>query len=207
MSKKVNMATADRQLATRVSDFMTFHMSAITDRKRHFQAIEALNAKMQSHKNLEGSAIITKDQVEALLAEDEKAINDENARYTKACADKEKWVWYAEDIALYKAISTGEGVDGATKLWLAQWGLITESTTNIVKDIVDGTKGVKMASARTIVNSGAETWTKARTKADILKTVYAIVAEYMVKARTLQPVQIPEDIRAAFAPKAKKADK
>ena len=207
MAKKVNMATADRQLSVRVSEFMTFHMSAITDKKRHQQRIDALNARMASHKNLADSAIVTPEQVDALIAEDVRAIDAENAEYKKACDAKEQWIWYAEDVELYKAINSGDGVEGAVKLWLAKWGIITENTTNIVKDIVDGTKGLRMASARTIVNSGAETWTKARTKIDVLKTVYAIVAEYMVKARTLQPVQIPEDIRAAFAPKQKKADK
>ncbi len=200
MSKKVIMNQADRELAIRVSEFMQFHMSAITDSVRHRKVIADITAKIDNVANLKGS-IISDEQIEATIAKLRDEIDAENTRYEKARKDKERWAWYKEDIDLYNAIASGEGVSDATIAWLSAWKLSVGSNTNIVKDIVEGTKGVKMATARTIVNSGAKTWTKGRTKVDVLKTVYAIVAEYMVKANTLKAVDIPEDIRQAFAPK------
>lgn len=202
---KVNMKKADRALALRVSDFATFYMSKITDSKRHSQVISGLNATIKGLQNSLQSALPS-DGVESAIEVQRKLIEEENARYAKVLEDKAKWVWYEEDVELYKAISKGEGVRDAVISWLNSWGLDdVNKDTNLVQDIVSAIGGKRFAGARTIVNSGATTWTASRTKADVLKVTYAVVIEYMVKAHTLQPVAIPEDIREAFAPKKKSA--
>ena len=212
-TNKANMFKADREMAVRVADFATFYISRITDSRRHANLIKSIDGTIKGLNNSLGSAL---DKDAALAAiEGELALKDaENARYKKACEDRAKWVWAEEDVELYKAISAynssmnpsteqTEAVQKAVIAWFKAWGLTTDKDTNLVKDIVRATGGLRMASGKTVVNSGAETWTASRTKADVLKVAYAVTLQYMIKAGTVKPAAIPDDIREAFAPKKK----
>lgn len=209
MAKKVNMVKADRALSERVADFTTLHICKIADKVEHDKRIKSLEDSMQSHKNLKGSAVVTADQVDALLLEDYEKIEKENQRYAEARKLRDRFEWYQEDVDLYKAIETGNEADvyQSAVAWFHAWGLEdVDVKTNIVRDVVEGTKGLRINTARGIVNSGATVWTKARTKADVLKTVYAIVAQYMIKANTLKAPQVPDEVKAWFAPKKKQEE-
>lgn len=206
MTKKINMFKADRELSARVADFMTYHVSRITDTTRHDKTISGFRKDIASYENLRGSAHVTTEQVDAMIADKVAEIEAENARYEKAREEKARWQWAQEDVELYKAINCREGVADAAVAWLNAWKLEADESTNIVRDIVDATKGRRKATARKIVNSGATTWTQDRTKADVLNVAYCVVAEYMIKAGTLKATQVPEDVQEWFAPK-KKADK
>lgn len=203
---KVNMFKADRALSIRVSEFMEFHMSRITDSKRHNQIVAGINATIKGLNNALGSAL-DKDETKAAIDAQLNLLEKENARYKKACDDKAKWVWSVEDVTVYDAVKADKDVNEAICDWLNAWGLEVSGNENLVCDIIKNIGGKRFATSRAIVNSGAKTWTAARTKVDVLKVVYATVAEYMVSAGTLKPVQIPEDIREAFAPKSKKSAK
>ena len=212
-TKKINMFKADRAMAARVEDFATLYISKITDSKRHSSLIKSIDGTIKGLNNSLGSALDKETAVTAVEAQ--IALKDaENARYKKACEDRAKWVWAEEDVELYKAISAynssmnpsaeqTETVENAVIAWFSAWGLETDKNTNIIKDIVRATGGLKIATSRVIVNSGAETWTSARTKADVLKVAYAVTLQYMIKAGTVKPAAIPDDIREAFAPKKK----
>lgn len=205
MAKKINMATADRALAVRVSDFATFYMSKIADAKRHSMAVKGIEDTIKGLNNALGSAL-DKDTTLAAINAQMTLLEQENQRYAALIEKKAKWVWYEEDLDLYEAIKKGEGVRDAVIAWLQAWGLEdVDRHTNLVRDMVDAVGGKRFGSAPTIVNSGATTWTASRTKADVLKVAYAVVIEYMVAARTIKAVDIPEDIREAFAPKKKSA--
>ena len=205
MAKKINMATADRALAVRVSEFATFYMSKIADAKRHSMAVKGIEDTIKGLNNALGSAL-DKDTTIAAINAQMTLLEQENQRYAQLIEKKAKWVWYEEDLDLYEAIKKGEGVRDAVIAWLQAWGLEdVDRHTNLVRDMVDAVGGKRFGSARTIVNSGATTWTASRTKADVLKVAYAVVIEYMVAASTIKAVDIPEDIREAFAPKKKSA--
>lgn len=206
MAKKVDMFSASKAMSVRVVDYMHTQVWNVVIKARLRKAAEKLAQEIESAENLRGSAIITEEQVDAIIAE-KQAEFARTEEALQAELDKEATFAYTgEDKAFYKAYKAAEGDEGKIKAAIVEfcgaYDLKVEGT-DLLAELADCVRGVKKASAAQIVKSGATQFTAARTKNDVLTVLYGRIAERMIEAGTIKPEKIPADVRAMYEKKNK----
>lgn len=198
---KVDLFAADKAMSTRVADFMRIKVWNITLKARLEKAKADAEIRLENCEALKGQTTKDPAMYDAMI-EDIIAIRDKaQADYDAAVKDGEKFAYTEQDKALYKAYKDGKTVDGLVE-WFGFYGLEVDAETGLVQTLVNAFGGSKALSGRGVVRSNAEQFTKdLRGRDDILKVFYGKLAEAMMKAGTLKPEAIPEDVRDYYAPK------
>ena len=200
--KKVNMFTAKKELATRVNEYMTKRVWSVVLRSRMKDGIKRLDAKIDALRDesstvdkaarLDGIIKLMKERAELTEKVNEQVKNEATLELT----DTDKAFLKAYKAAKNQKMLRDAVVDfcKAYDLDLIGKDLLAEICTLI--------SGGSKATTRTIVQSGATTFTKDKRSArQILDLVYGRLAERMLKAGTLKAADIPEDVRAMYAKK------
>lgn len=201
--KNVNLRTADRTMNERVSEYATIRLSNITSAVRHKKAVAELEASIKSLEACIGTSKVKAD-FPALIAEKRSELDKLEADYKEALKKRERFVYTKEDLELYNAYLNHEDLETALYHWGMAWKLDLTATKQLrtMAEAVSGKQG--KASTRTVINSGFATMTKDRSKQNFLDLVYGLLTEECVRQGL--KMDIPDDVRAAYAPK-KKADK
>ena len=207
MSKlhSANLVSADRAMNERVEEYLTVCISKITDSTHHRQAVDAIKASIKGLENCRGSVISDAD-IDAGIAAKNKELEKLQADYKAACKVAATFVYTKEDLALYNTFATRTEETDLLKAvadWASAWKLDL-TNTRLARDIVYACSGRTNATVRQVINSGCATMTKARSKKQVLDMAYRTLSQEMV-AKGLK-VTIPDDIKAFYAPKAKKSD-
>lgn len=204
MSKKVNMFNASKEMSERVAQYMRVKVYGAILTTRYKKEVGEWDEKIEKAPKLLEGSIFAKNLPEIL--EEYKAKRQEIVdKYEVLREEAEKFTLCKADGDFYKLYREGKHEE-ALIAWGKAWGLELEGT-DFLGVLKYGIAGVKQGSARTIVTSGATEFTSLRNKGDVLKTMYALIAEKMLAVGTLKPEQLPEDVVAYYEKKAKKSAK
>lgn len=189
--KKVDFFQADKTMSTRVSYFMKVRISDVTRQTRYKKEIKDIEQKIENApEDLKGS--ILADRIDELI---EELINKKEVikeEYKKLREEAEKFSFNEADNAFYKAYKNGNVEEGLTE-WANYYNFNITDTT-LLQELKMVVSGVRVATNKTIIKSGAKTFTQARSKQDVLKTLYSVLCEKMIEAGTIKPEQLPDDI-------------
>lgn len=205
MSKKTDFFQADRELSTRVAEFMRVNVWGITLRVRFKKEEEKILASLSALDNVEaegGSRLFDESEADAIRERLEKKLADLRKKYEKQAEEEARFKFTDADKALFKAYKADSLTSGIEEFF-SNYGLNVSEDYALLADFNKALAGRRKASARTIVNSDGEQWTQARSRNDILNTFYAILSEKLLQAGTLKVTEIPEDVRDFYAPKKK----
>lgn len=208
-NKKVDLFKADKEMAERVSDFMSKKVWGITLQARYKKEVETIQASIEGLRKLEGSILAeqTETNIKALesrieeLSEALKKQKEEEATFSFTEADEAMYT-------AYKKATTNAMIYSAIVEWFKGYNLDVDGTM-FIQSMMDAIGGKQPNNNKGIIRSGATVFNaEKRTKTNFLKVFYGELAEAMLKAGTLKATAIPEDIREFYAPKAKtKKDK
>lgn len=188
----------------RVSEYATVCLSGITLKVRFNKAVEKLSNSIKVLETLKEESAISADSLDKEIDERRNEIEKLTNDHKEAMKKKARFVYTAEDYDLFDAFKAGEDLAEAFVTWADAWSLDLRNT-GLLKDLVNGVSGKQgKASARTIINTEFGTMTKDRNMRNFLDIAYGIMCEECVKKGL--KMDIPDDVRAAYAPK-KKADK
>lgn len=202
----VNLFAANRDMADRVVEYMHVKVMGITYRKRAEREIASIDASIVGLDNLKDSVLA--DTIPTARLELEKKKADVKVALQKHLEAEGRFQWSDADNKFYKAYTKAETRAlkyNALDAWFASYGL--KSSIDFDDQFIDALSGKRAASATKIVRSGAETWTAARTKTDIMNTFYGTLCEMELRANIVRPEQIADDIVKAYAPRKKAAKK
>lgn len=207
-NKKVDMFKADKKFSTRVTEYMHARVWGIVYKKRLEVELAEYDRKLAIAREISEdeatSTILSKEDAERLAVKYAELKEQVENKYAKLVEENAKFEYTEYDKAFYKTYSAdGDNRAKAVTDFCSAYKLEVKDT-NMLEDIVSAIGGARKASAGQVVRSNATKFTDAkRTKSDVLNILYGRIAEYMLKAGTIKPEAIPEDIRAAFAPKKK----
>ena len=205
---KINFFNADRALSVRVSDFVRCQIWAGTLKQRASIEIKKHEQGISGAENLRGS-IISDDQINAMVAAHTAEILKIRKNLKAALEAEASWKWDDADNAFFKAwskASTKALEYKALQEWFKVKGGLDVDDYRQMDEYFAAMGGLRLNSFRGIVESDGTQWTKKRTKADVLKVFYALLAEKMIAAGTISKGQIPEDMAEYYAAiKEKKA--
>lgn len=198
---KVDFYSADKAMSLRVADFMRVRVYGATLQTRYKRDMADIDKKIEdTPRLLEGSIFANKiDEVIAELVAKKDEIKE---KYDELRANAEKFVFTDADNEFYKNYKNGNITNG-----IIAWGKcynIDFTNTVQLKQLEEAISGKKNANARTIITSGATQFTSARNKGDILKVMYGVLAEDMLKAGTLKPEALEADVVDFYATKKRK---
>lgn len=200
-----DMFKFDRAFSERITEFMRCKVWGITLRKRWSLEKKQLEAAIDGLRNCEGSIVGDVDAdiqaIEAKIAKRQQVITDQ-------LKDEASFSWNDTDNVFYKAYKNAvdwtEVIDGMLDFCVSYGIERNEIGKDIVNDVLATISGGRKASATAIIRSDAKVFTNdKRTKTDVLSLMYGRFAEHCIKAGTIKPADIPEDIREAYAPKKK----
>lgn len=205
---KIDLFKADKAMAERVSKFMNAKVWGIVFRKRAEQDIKAFEGSIEAKKRLEGSTLWEKAQAD--IASLEADIVSTKEALKKNIEENATFDYTEADNAFYKSYKEAESdaaVVEAVEAWFRGYKLEVAGT-DFLADIIHAISGERKAGAGVIIKSGATQFTIAkRAKNDVLCVFYGKLSEKMLEAGTLKATEIPEDIRAMYAPKKKSENK
>ncbi len=202
MAKQVNMFEASKALSERVAFFMKARVNGAILKARYDDARKKYQSAVEALENVKGT-MIEEHYLESLKAlEDDIAAK--KAEYEKNIEETATFEYSEADKALYKSYKDGESVSDALCKWARAYDLEIAGT-DFLKQLLTGIAGLKPENGRGIIKSKGTSFVKLRSKDDILKTMYGMYTEKMLDVGTLKVKQIPADVYAMYAPKAKKA--
>jgi len=204
MAKKVDMYRANKEMTERIAQYMRVKVTGATLQTRYKREIGEWQAKIDNApKMLEGSVLA--DRLPEILDEYAAKIEEIKAKYDKLREEAEKFTLCSADGDFYKLYKQGKIEEGLIA-WGKAWGLELEGTDflGVLKYAV---AGLKQASARTIITSGATEFTQLRNKGDVLKTIYALFAEKCVAIGFLQAEKLEDDVVSYYKKPSKKSAK
>ena len=205
--QNVDLFKADKAMSDRVAEFMQKKVWGITLTTRYKKDVEDCEATISGLEKLKGS-ILAKSADEDILAVQQR-MADLKAKLDKQKEEEASFEYSKEDTAMYngyKKATTVAQIHTAIEAWFRVYGLEVCGST-LINEIISAVSGERFATNRTIVNSGATTFTGKRSKTDFLKVFYGKLSEKMLEAGTLKATAIPEDIQEYFAPKKKEGKK
>jgi hypothetical protein len=207
---KVDFFKADKGFSKRVVEYMDKKVWAITLKTRYRKDIEKLESDLVRYDEvLNSTDVVGEEELKSattlkLLAL--KKIDETTKKYQEQVEKEGKFEWNDADKKFYD-VYKDKGVAAAITEFCALYGLNVENT-DLLLELEQAISGARRATAKTIIQSGAKTFTSdIRTKGDVLGIVYGRLAEKMIAAGTIKAADIPDDIKAAYAPKAKKSNK
>ena len=203
-NKKVDLFQADKTMAERVSDFMQKKVWGITLQARYKKEVETIQASIEGLRKLEGS--ILAEQTEGNIKALEDRITKLNEALQKQKEEEATFAFTEADLTLYtayKKATTNAMVYSAIVEWFQGYNLDVNNTS-FIQGFMEALGGKMPNNNKGIIRSGATIFNaEKRTKTNFLKVFYGELAEAMLKAGTLKATAIPEDVRDAYAPKAK----
>ena len=203
-NKKVDMFKADKTFAARVCEYMHARVWGIVYKKRLQVELEELDRKIAilDEMSKDGTEIMTADELKEAQERYASLKEEATKKYQKKVEEDATFAYSEHDNAFFKTYSKdGDHREEAVIDFCEAYGLQVQDTT-MLDDIVSALGGARKASATTIIRSKAKTFTlDKRSKGDILNILYGRIAEYMIKAGTIKPQSIPDDIRQAYAKK------
>lgn len=200
----VDLFQADKAMGERVADFMQKKVWGITLQYRYKKEVETITASIEGLRKLEGSILQnqTEENIKALenriveLTEALKKQKEEEATFSFTEADNTLFKEYDKattNVMIYTAIVK----------WFKVYGLDVDGTL-FIQSMMDAIGGKQPENNKGIIRSGATKFNaEKRKKANFMKVFYGELAEAMLKAGTLKPTAIPEDVREFYAPKKK----
>ena len=198
--KKTDLFAANKDMSSRVADYMRIKVWNVTIKARLEKAIKDGEQRIET---LEGLAHDTGKDYSEAIADVEKVVEDAKANYKKLVEEGEKFELTENDkefYANYKKDTVAK--EAAIVKWFKKYGLDLKADEDLVVDLADAISGARKLSGRGIVRANAEKFTdNVRTKNDVMTVFYGRLSERMLEAGTLKPEAIPEDVRAFYAPK------
>lgn len=203
--RKTDLFKANREMSERVAEFMRTKVWGITLKARCQKEIKEAQTGIDGLKKLKGS-ILGENAHNDIIAL-EAHITELNEKLKKQLEEEALFEYTKEDGEFYKAYKNATNnteVANAIIGWFKVYNLEVTSENDIVVSIMDAISGKKKASAKTIINSGAERFVEdKRTKGDIMGLLYGTLAERMLEVGTLKPTAIQDDVKEFYAPKKK----
>lgn len=207
--KKTDLFKANREMSTRVAEFMRTKVWGITLKARCQKEVKEAQTSIEGLKKLNGS-ILAEEGKKSILAL-EARITELNDALAKQLEEEAKFEYTQNDKDFYTAYKNATDITGVAHAiidWFKVYGLEVTGDNDIVISIMDAISGKKKASAKVVINSGATKFVdEKRTKGDVLGLLYGTLAERMLEVGTLKPVEIQSDVREFYAPKQKKEKK
>lgn len=203
-AKKVDFFSADKGFSTRVVEYMHKKVWGITLKTRYIKDIEKLNADNIRFDEIINSTDVVGEQelngAKTLKLMTMKKLQETKDKYDKQVEEEVKFEWNDADKKFYDTYKN-KGASAAITVFCAEYGLNVENTT-LLTELEQAIGGARRATTKQIVNSSAKKFTDdIRTKGDVLGIIYGRLAEKMIAAGTIKAEQIPDDIKAAYAPK------
>lgn len=202
LNKNVDLFKADRAMSERVADFMQKKVWNIALGVHYKAEIETTEKTIEGLRKLDGSILGkgAEEQIQTLEAH----IVALKAERDKRKAEEGTFSFTEADNKLYKAYekATTEAMTyNAIVEWFNGYNLDVDGTT-FIKSIMDALKGKNPDANKNIILSGATVFNaEKRKKTNFLKVFYGELAEAMLKAGTLKPTAIPEEVREYYMPK------
>lgn len=203
--KKTDLFKANREMSNRVAEFMRTKVWGITLKARCQKEIKEAQDGIKGLEKLKGS-VLEEESRKSIIAL-EARILELNENLAKQLEEEAKFEYTQNDKDFYNSYKDAKdntGVADAIIAWFKVYNLDVTGENDIVISIMDAISGKKKASAKTIINSGAEKFTEdKRTKGDVLGLLYGTLAERMLEVGTLKPTAIQDDVKEFYAPKKK----
>ena len=198
--KRTDLFAANKEMSTRVADYMRIKVWNVTIKAR---LEKALKDGAQRIETLQGLAQDTGKDYSEAISDIEAVVEAARENYKKLVEDGEKFELTENDKEFYKNYKN-EGMknEDAIVKWFKKYDLDLKSGDDLVVDLASAIAGARKLSGRGIVKADAEKFTdNVRTKSDVMTVFYGRLSERMLEAGTLKPEAIPEDVRAFYAPK------
>lgn len=200
----VDLFQADKAMGERVADFMQKKVWGITLTARYKKDVETIEKSIEGLRKLEGS--ILQNQTEENVKALEARIVELKAALDKQKEEEATFTYTDADLALYEAYkkaTTNAMIYNGIVKWFSNYHLDVDGTM-FIQNIMAAISGKQPENNKGIIRSGATKFnSEKRTKTNFLKVFYGELAEAMLKAGTLKPTAIPEDVREFYAPKKK----
>ena len=202
--KKVDVFMSGKEAQARIAEFLNCQVYAITLATRYGARIKTYEAVL-ADKSRPDRVWIDETAKATAIAAAEKDLADIKAEYAKVRAEKAHFAFTDEDKAFkkaYKSATCGADVRQAVRDWCAGFNL-SVANTDLEARIMRAISGKDVNTSRAKVNTG-KCNADARKEGTALKLLYGEVADYMVEKGLTIPMQFDEDIKAKYAPKARK---
>lgn len=205
--RKVDVFAIDRLFVDRIAEFLDVNVWAITLNARYSARIKAYEKVLEDKTNPD-RVYINPEEKDAAIARAKKDLEDVIAEYKKVREERARFVYTKDDNQFkkdFKAAKTGSEVREAIRTWCGSFNLQV-ANSDLEARIMQAISGKDVNSARCKVNTGRCN-SDMRKESVALKLLYGEVADYIVEKGLTIPMQFDDDIKAKYAPKAKKSAK
>lgn len=218
MAKKIklhgiDMFAATNELQARVANFINCKTEALNIKRRMELDIENLESAIRGIENSRGSLLWNDETDPARIEKMREEIEETKERHQKHLKATARFELSDYDKALYNDYldaETNEEFEEAIATWCDHFELEARGTKFIKYAVgaLGGAEYVRKSGNRQYVNSGGTQFVQGgRTRADLVKTWYGILAEKMIEVGTLKPGDISQEVRDKYAPKKKAENK
>ena len=199
--KKINLFNADRELSTRVADYMSCYVNRVEIVATYGAKIAKLREDLKGVMNLEGSFYSTEELAEKVGKVEVKIQKLENEKVE--ALKKINTFTFTENDKIFKKSVIGADFNGLKKAiveWCKNYN-IDVTDTSLLKDILNSI-GMRQ-DCKTLVTTDGNTNLKYSPQT-ALNNMYSTLYTAMISVGTIKAVQIPEILREKYAKKTVK---
>lgn len=207
-TRKVDFFAASKDFSARVNEYMTATVWAAIINARYNAAIEKLNTRIENAESLRGSILDVDGHVDTLIASYNQEKVDLGKKHEDDLEKQGRFALNESEKDFYVDYKNAKDDLGKISQAIVDFCAVYKldvKGTDLLNDLVYAVSGRKAASGSKIIKSGATTFTTARSKNDVLRTLYGVLTEKMIQAGTLKIMDIPSDVRAMYDKKKKGA--